>query len=704
MKHFRYNYKPELAPRDLFNKMILSNKELDISKSENSFQNIYFNSVRKDIIILLKKINSSFENSSSTYFLSLFYADNIFNLPDFNEYLKKYYKYEYQTKKIYIILSVCCLIIATKFNENDPHFPGAYNFLALCNKFTNDSYMIQIKDLTEGEIIILKFLKYKLNYYSVYNYLVFFFGHGIISDIFFEKYKNQYNYDKKQILEKIYILSREILDLLNNDCNKENIELLNKNNYITAAIILNYSIENILGITLDNNNTIKENSAFMEYYNIKIDNKIKESIFNVIKNIYVNRDSNKINNEKNKKNKTFRYTYSTILINNKKKQFNNYLNNNYQKENNNHIINTITYYQSPDYNNVQKIDNLHKNFYDNKKLYLNYEKSGSDENNNISKNKKNMNELKKSYSMNHLQNKKLSTDNNHNYQNRNIFLKEDNTYDYDSNYNYLNNNKIYSNNKNPFFEDKYINNYLSNEMNNNYKSSNNKYISLKKNISFNDKKNNNQYYYDNNIIKSNNKYYLQNIISNPNEPLTTTNNKRLKLMNKNVGFDNYNNYLSKKINNKNKSKEKASLYDVIEKTKKIFNINDKNTIIINNNININNFIDKTKYNGNYYQNSKNHILTNNNYYYGLNLNKINDIMNFHIKKDLNKKKNFNYNLNYNKVGFDKFSNNLYNRDIDVLKRNYNYINTYYDYSKNLNDYDNIDKEQLKSYRNYNYYA
>ena len=154
--------------------MILSNKELLDISSENIFQNIYYISIRNDLAVLLKKINSSFENSSSTYYLSLFYADNIFNLPHFNEYLKKYYKYEYQTKKIYIILSDCYLIFATKFNENDPHFPGAFNFLALCNKFTYENYMVQINDLTEGEIIILKFLKYKLNYYSVYNFLVFF--------------------------------------------------------------------------------------------------------------------------------------------------------------------------------------------------------------------------------------------------------------------------------------------------------------------------------------------------------------------------------------------------------------------------------------------------------------------------------------------------------------------------------------------------
>ena len=679
--------------------MILSNKELDISKSENSFQNIYFNSIRKDITILLKKINSSFENSSSTYYLSLFYSDNIFNLPEFNEFLKSYYKYEYQTKKIYILFSVCCLIIATKFNENDPHFPGAFNFLQLCNKFTNNNYSIQINDLTEGEIIILKFLKYKLNYYSVYNFLVFFFGHGIILEKFFEKYQNHNNYDKKQILEKIYILSREILDLLNNDCSKENIELLNKNNYKTAAIILNYSIENILGIKFDNNN-MKESYFFMEYYKIKIDNIIKESIYEKIKNFYVNRDNNKINNEKNKKNKTFRYTYSTKIFNNKKRQYN-ILNNNYQKENN-YIINTITY-QSPNYDNIKKIDNSRKIFYDNEKIYLNYGKNDG-KNNNFYKNKNNINELKKSYSMNHLQNKKQSTQN---INIRNNYLKEDNTFDYNY-YIYKSNNKIYSNNKNIDIEDKEINNYLSNNMNNNYKYSDNKYISLKKNISFNDQKgpsiNNNHYFYDNNKIKSNNKYYLQNIISTPNEPMTTTNNKRLNLIHKNAGLDNFNNNLynnsKKKIKNKNKSKEKASLYDVIEKTKKIFNMNDKNTIIINNNININNFIDKQKYNNNYYQNDKNQNLINNNYYYELNLNKNNNIMNFHNKNDLNRKNNF----NYYKVGFDKYNNNLKNNlDIDIFKKNINYINTYYDYSKNLNDNININKEHLKSYRNYNYY-
>ena len=156
--------------------MILANEEPSELKQELNVkkENTFYASIRNDITTLLKKINSSFENSSSTYYLSIYYLDKIFNLPNINEYLNKYYKYERDTKKVYIILAVCCLIIATKFNENDPHFQGAYNFLKLSNKFTNYYHYIQINDLVEGEIIILKLLQYKLNFYSVYSFLYLF--------------------------------------------------------------------------------------------------------------------------------------------------------------------------------------------------------------------------------------------------------------------------------------------------------------------------------------------------------------------------------------------------------------------------------------------------------------------------------------------------------------------------------------------------
>ena len=200
--------------------MIKLNNELDNnSGEEKTFQNTYYNSIRNEIIILLKKINSLLENNSSTYYLSLIYIDKIFNSLDFNEYIKNNYNDKYQInseiKKIYIILSISCLLIATKYNENDPHFPGNANYLRLCNNITNYNYYFNINDLVNGEIIVLKLLKYKLNFHSVYNFLVFFFGHGVIFQNNLDKKIDNINLDKKQILEKIYILSREILDILN---------------------------------------------------------------------------------------------------------------------------------------------------------------------------------------------------------------------------------------------------------------------------------------------------------------------------------------------------------------------------------------------------------------------------------------------------------------------------------------------------------
>ena len=354
--------------------MVFSNKAFDITQEKGkdfSFQNIYYYSIRNEIITLLKKINSSFENSSATYYLSLYYADKTFNLPNFNEELKKYYKYEFKTKTLYTILSICCLIISTKFNENDPHFPGIYNFLKLCNKYTNYSNFIQIADLVEGEIFILKLLKYKLDYYSVYNFLVFFFGHGIILDNFSEKFENSKKLDTKQILEKIYILSREILDLLNNDNSKQSIELLCENNHKTAAIILRYSIEKIIDIKLDKD--ANEYNIIFEYYEIDIDNNFKEAFYNLINNIYIKRTNfskniskSKSNIGENSKKKSIKHIHSTSTANIKKNQFNNCLNINYNNGKGNNytydIIKKINYNKTPNFHYyIGKADYIKEN-------------------------------------------------------------------------------------------------------------------------------------------------------------------------------------------------------------------------------------------------------------------------------------------------------------------------------------------------------
>ena len=825
--------------------MVKSNNEFE----ENTFENDFYISMRYEIITLLKKINTSIENNSSTYYMSLLYIDKIFTSQDFNEYIKECSKYKYQInseiKKMYIILSVSSLIVSTKFNENDPHFPGADVFLKLCNKFTNYSYSIRTNDLVEGEIVILKLMKYKLNYYSVYNFLVFFFGHGIILDKTLEKIRN--NYDKRKLLEKIYILSREILDLINNENNKEYIHLLNKkNNYITASAILSYSIEIILKIKLDENNN--ENDIFLRYYGIRIDKNTKNSLIDIIKILHNNKMKTKIKNNvendnaynTNKSNilNTFRYTYSSALLNNSKNQFNNFSlynsinDNNYNNENNksnNYIINTSNYgnpnsnyiYNFPksasninitDINSTKnKTNSATNNYnnvvnypshisYNNNRVYLNYDKK-EETKYDLNRNRIFSNELRKSFSMNQLQNKIYSTENNSVYPL--VDKSSDNRKSGGNNYNdnkksnsYFSNkdildindkksfNKIDTFKKNIYILDKDINNsnnYLFEDLYNNHSITNkSKFISLKKYISFNKSNMSNEkdknhiddnlninnikseleskanYYYDTKY-KPNNKYYLKNILSTQSEPLTTTNLQRNSQ--KVINFNNYNMNLNNIENqniNRSKSKDRKSLYDVIEKTKKIFNMQretnliksnsnnyldninlyenmskdngmdinkekynkNKNIIIIYNNININNIIDKKKCNNYFNQNNKNQNLLNNNF--KLNPNKLGTKIYFDNIKNPNKKIYFSYN-NLNNLSninghADKYNNginaenNKTNRQImnmnyNLLKSDNKYINTYYDYANylNKNNIGNLNNDIFASHRRFSYY-
>ena len=666
--------------------MIESNKDLESISSKSD----YYKSIRNEITVLLKKINSSFENNSSTYYLSLFYADKIFNMTDFNKYIENYYRYEFQInsniKKIYIILSVCCLIISTKFNENDPHFPGAYNFLELSNQFTNFNYNIQINDLVEGEIIILKLLKYKLNYYSVYNYLVFFFGHGIILETTLEKIKMKKKIDKKMILEKIYILSREILDLLNNENSKESIDILVKNNHVTSIIILSYSIEKILVIDINKIST----NIFKEYYGIKIENDRKELIYNIIKKLYVNI-------EKKNKNKSIGYTYSTALFNNRKIQSNIFPKdeniNNINKNNKNNILDTN--------NNLDTFSQMRNK----KKVSINYQKDKDElNNNNIYENKAYKNELRKSLSMNQLKNKTSSTDINFIYSQE--IQNPKNIYNLNSNNNYLNYNKIDNHKRNIFIFSENINNfnnYYIDEISNNKNKNNNKKISFKKNISFNNQINkiNNDiysynkidYYYDNKY-KPNNQYYLKNM-SLQSEPMTTK-NKRLKLMQKNKNFNNLN--LDLNLGNNNKSKEELYLYNMIEKTKKIFNMNNNSNEKEKSN---NNFYKINNYSNYYNQDNKRKNITNN-YYNKLNIKENNN--KYYDEKYLNPKNYMDYKINYNNEEDKYYNNYKTNRQkLNFLKNENKYMNTYFDYSSDLNINDNYNKNNLNSFRRYSYY-
>lgn len=319
--------------------MISNNPKLDTTTNLTYFE------CRKDIKNLLKLINVSLENNSQTFFLALYYMDSVFTNKNFLEIYNKFYSPENQknpSNKEYLMFSLACLIIATKYNENDPHVPNIIGFTNLCSFHSNSLYNFKVEELFETEVFILKLLEYKLNYYTLYHYIVFFFVHGLF---FINDKKFEQNITQKT-LENIYIRLRGILDNFLDD--EKNIEYsIGNNNYLTAIQIITFVLKNEL--KSDNSET---NNIFNTYYDI--DKEYSNDIINnKINEIYENikqKEEDKKNNEtinimpsnsgpninKNDNNKLIstnncRYDQLNKNKNNKKLNNNNYLNKLYFK-------------------------------------------------------------------------------------------------------------------------------------------------------------------------------------------------------------------------------------------------------------------------------------------------------------------------------------------------------------------------------------
>ena len=164
--------------------MVESN-DLPAYMSHRDKNKIYFEK-RKEIKTLIKNMNTCLDNNSSTFFLALFYMDLIFEnyslenimIDSRNELIissNNFYKINH-----YVLLSLACLVIASKFNEKDPHVPDLNSFLRIYNKYSKFYFIFSLNELMKAEVNVLKILKYKLNYFSLYHFITFFFANGIL--------------------------------------------------------------------------------------------------------------------------------------------------------------------------------------------------------------------------------------------------------------------------------------------------------------------------------------------------------------------------------------------------------------------------------------------------------------------------------------------------------------------------------------------
>ena len=292
---------------DIYNTNEEPNK-IDFEVERNK---IYFKR-RNDLKNLIKSINSYINNSSQSLFLTLYFMDSIFtnnNLENvfFNHF--NIWDYLVPLKDIqinnYALLSVACLIMSYKFNENEPKLPSMSSFVKLLYHFSKKKYIFGVKDLIMAEVIAAKLLKYKLNYYTIYHFFVFFFAHGIIFKKTLQSSNIYGKISEKKILERIYIQAREILDWI-----IESEEYYNyyfgKDNHIIVVEIILWSIEHVLGLIIQDNENL-----FKLIYNIDISVVKHLRIYEIIEKLYTLK---KGNIEKNNKPIFINKNYSKNII------------------------------------------------------------------------------------------------------------------------------------------------------------------------------------------------------------------------------------------------------------------------------------------------------------------------------------------------------------------------------------------------------
>ena len=672
--------------------------EIDISNNPLYFSN------RKNIIEIIQTINTALNNSSQTFFLALYYMDLILTSKNYVIIFKLFYEDKEDDLKSeisindLIMFSLACLIIATKYNENDPHVPNIISFINLCSYYTYNTYNFQVEQLYRSEVIVLKFIEYKLNYFTIYHYFTFIFGHGFLPESIFEneliKEKKYSKYNKDELLEKIYILSREIIDKFIED-NENIIYIIGNKNYFTPIQILIWSAEHILNLSFVNlfkneknifeliyginylenkeNNEILKNKIQKIYDNIQ---RLKEEIKNhEIQNQLNSENYKNIQNEIENKENYIPNGMDLTLKNQKQKpkQINNMLisSDNFYLEKNNNKPNYN--YNKIHLNENLNLNNLVKNFIPKYKYIPKYNNIKSKSTNNYKYNqlfklRNNNNNINK-YKYNYSSNKKQNVDN-----------KENNDSEEKGIQKQKNLEGIVENLENKFF-----------------KSTN---LSIYKNIANDNEKN---------LQNSNNLMYFyryNNPQNNKNIRLHESCDFEHKNIKKNIIFSK--SHSNQKYTNNNHKLDNENSKDIMYKTKiilnnfncshktKPYNFNNNNNNYENYGQNKPLFINKLGDNNN---NNNNFTLKNKKSYI------IND--RYNMKENIQENNSntiYKPNLMKNKsIDFSKYRNdnlNLFNlNNIDnIFRKEENKINnnfssscgTYYQYDK-LNKYENIDK-------------
>ena len=188
-------YNKELSPKEIFNSM---RKNIFNFSPDIISINIQYLKLRPNLLNLIRQISSKMFFKSQTYFLSLYYLDIVFTshnekICDLNCNLT----------------ALACLLLSAKFCENDPNVPSLKYFTKIYNKIFFDKTAITAKDLFNSEVVTIKMLNHKLNYYTIYDFISFFFSYKILTKEQIKSLDNNFTMTNKK-----YIFNNKVRSIL----------------------------------------------------------------------------------------------------------------------------------------------------------------------------------------------------------------------------------------------------------------------------------------------------------------------------------------------------------------------------------------------------------------------------------------------------------------------------------------------------------
>lgn len=141
-------------------------------KVKNNISDFY-KRARISCVRYIKKLVEEHKLSCKTYIAAIFFLDLIYLNYDYYSILKDF-KSE--------LISVGCLLVALKFYEVKPKVPSFKNI----KMFTFKDVNYEMNEIRKYEDYVLKFLNFKINYYTTCSILEFLLSNGVVFNYEFQ--------------------------------------------------------------------------------------------------------------------------------------------------------------------------------------------------------------------------------------------------------------------------------------------------------------------------------------------------------------------------------------------------------------------------------------------------------------------------------------------------------------------------------------